>query len=107
MTLGFGTLDASAGGHVAVHDAGGLPPSEWDRISARVHRLISSARLSWYQVQWFSGSLGVALLKTPIVGHFVILVQLFSSKLDDRRFRWNVSRTEKFIREEGTEQLST
>jgi CheY-like chemotaxis protein len=105
--LGFGTLDASAGGHVAVHDAGGLPPSEWDRISARVHRLISSARLSWYQVQWFSGSLGVALLKTPIVGHFVILVQLFSSKLDDRRFRWNVSRTEKFIREEGTEQLST
>jgi CheY-like chemotaxis protein len=104
--LGFGTLDVGGSGAAAIHDAGGLPSPEWERISAKARQLIASCRLSWHQVQWFSGNAGIALLKTPVVNHFVIVAQVFSSKLDDRRFRWNVTRIEKFFREEGVEKSS-
>ncbi|MCU0659132.1 MAG: response regulator [Polyangiaceae bacterium] len=103
--LGFGTLDGRTRGPAAVHDTGGLAAQDWDRIFDQARTLINASRLSWFQIQWFWGNTGMALLRTPVPDHFIVVAQLFSSKLDDRRFRWNVSRIEKFFREEGVEKI--
>jgi hypothetical protein len=42
---------------------------------------------------------GVTLLRS-VSGLLVLLGQQFIDRLDDRRFRWNVARVDRFLREE-------
>jgi CheY-like chemotaxis protein len=80
---------------------GRLSPEQWQRLGELGRRLRDRAGPgpSWSQVQWVINDVGVTLLRS-VSGLLVLLGQQFIDRLDDRRFRWNVARVDRFLREE-------
>lgn len=90
-------LGRRVGDSFEVLEHGGLPPERWERLAALAAVVLQQAQLHWTQIQWTIGTFGAALVRG---GPDVFLVaQKFGGKLDDRRFRWNIARIERFCGE--------
>lgn len=86
-------------GKLRVAVGGRLSTPRWEAFSALAFRLMSQDAASWRQLLWVIGDTGLALLRDPARGRMVLLVQHFVGRLDDRRFRWNVVKVERFLAE--------
>lgn len=81
---------------------GSVPPSRWEPLARAVQALVAPVSLGWHQLLWTSEGRGLALLRPPHQDRILLLAQNFSGKLDDRRFRWNISRMERFLRNQSS-----
>jgi len=100
-----GQLDAELGaalltpGGVEVVLPGRLTPSQWALLGGVSRRVEARWRPGWRQLQWEVKGLGLTLLRAS--GDIcVVLAQVFVDNLDDRRFRWNAARVERFLRDD-------
>jgi CheY-like chemotaxis protein len=94
--LGVAFLHA---GRVEPLAPGRLSPERWQRLGELGRDLTARAGEGWNQIQWIVKNFGMTLLRLTS-GELILLGQRFIDKLDDRRFRWNVARVERFLREE-------
>lgn len=95
--MGLALLDQ---GVPQVLEQGSLPPELWERLGQTAATALARSQISWTQIQWFVGSFGTALLHSASRPEVLLIAQKFGGRLDDRRFRWNISRIERFLREE-------
>jgi hypothetical protein len=91
------------GGTLSKLVEGPFSEAEWAELGDHARWLGGELRGHWKQVLWAVGASGLALCQAPGEATSVVLCQRFTSDLDDRRFRWNVSCVSRYLADASAE----